>query len=74
MNSMASRENVVIIKMTKHIDECPPEDRIHTYTHKKEDRQILHTCFEGEIFKMLPLSVLESLAVMIFTDIIHTML
>jgi len=54
MNSMASRENVVIIKMTKHIDECPPEDRIHTYTHmkpQKEDRQILtHTRFEVDIF------------------------
>lgn len=45
MNSMVSRENVVIIKMTKHIDECSPEGRIHTYTHmktQKEDRQI-HT-------------------------------
>ncbi len=43
MNSMVSRENVVIIKMTKHTDECSPEARIHTYTHMKSQKKDTHT-------------------------------
>lgn len=52
MNGMVSRENMVIIKMTKHIEECSPEARIHTYTHMKSQKDETHThTLRGTFFK-----------------------